>query len=278
MAIVLSRATGDIPAALDSFLAERVERNIQATLLFHARAGRVSGEPPIYAWQLDEEPRFFVLRIPPWPLLVADLDPTLAKPLLERWLEQDALLPGVSGTPAAALAIAAAYEQLSGARSERRMAEAIHVLRTVIPPAEPPRGELRVAQETDRQLLVEWERAFAVEANLPPGAAALAEATIARRLASGAQMLWEDDGPASTLVLSPAIGGTVRIGPVYTPPQRRNRGYASVAVARACEATLTSGARQCMLYTDLSNPTSNKIYAALGFERCGEWEELSFFA
>jgi RimJ/RimL family protein N-acetyltransferase len=274
----LSRATDDIPAAADGFLAERIERNVQATLLFHARAGRISGGPPLFGWQLEREPRFFVLRIPPWPLLVADLDPALARALLERWLELDAPLPGVSGTPASAHAIAAAYRGLSGTGSEQRMAEAMHVLHTVVPPAHPPPGELRAASEADRELLVAWERAFAAEANLPRGAAELAEATIARRLASGSQLIWEHAGAASTLVLSPPIGGTVRIGPVYTPPERRNRGYASAAVARACETTLASGTRQCMLYTDLSNPTSNKIYAAVGFERRGGWEELTFVA
>jgi predicted GNAT family acetyltransferase len=31
-----------------------------------------------------------------------------------------------------------------------------------------------------------------------------------------------------------------------------------------------------MLFTDLSNPTSNKIYAEVGFRRVGDWEEHSF--
>jgi predicted GNAT family acetyltransferase len=31
-----------------------------------------------------------------------------------------------------------------------------------------------------------------------------------------------------------------------------------------------------MLFTDLANSTSNKIYAAVGFRRCAEWEEHDF--
>jgi predicted GNAT family acetyltransferase len=31
-----------------------------------------------------------------------------------------------------------------------------------------------------------------------------------------------------------------------------------------------------MLFTDLSNPTSNKIYADVGYRRIGEWEETEF--
>jgi hypothetical protein len=41
---------------------------------------------------------------------------------------------------------------------------------------------------------------------------------------------------------------------------------------------LAAGARQCMLFTDLANPTSNQIYAAVGYRRCGDWEEYAFIA
>jgi hypothetical protein len=30
-----------------------------------------------------------------------------------------------------------------------------------------------------------------------------------------------------------------------------------------------------MLYTDLDNPTSNKIYAEVGYRRSGDWEEIA---
>jgi predicted GNAT family acetyltransferase len=37
-------------------------------------------------------------------------------------------------------------------------------------------------------------------------------------------------------------------------------------------------ARACMLYTDLDNPTSNKIYADVGYRRVADWEEREFTA
>jgi len=82
----------------------------------------------------------------------------------------------------------------------------------------------------------------------------------------------------STLALSPQIAGTVRIGPVYTPPEHRRRGYASAAVAAASRQALARGASRCMLFTDLANPTSNKIYAAVGFRRFADWVELELDA
>ena len=76
--------------------------------------------------------------------------------------------------------------------------------------------------------------------------------------------------------LAPPVAGVVRVGPVYTPPEHRKRGYASSAVAAASEQALAEGATRCMLFTDVSNPTSNSIYRALGYVRCGDWREYEF--
>jgi predicted GNAT family acetyltransferase len=78
--------------------------------------------------------------------------------------------------------------------------------------------------------------------------------------------------------MSPAIAGTVRVGPVYTPPENRRRGYATSAVAAASRRALAAGARQCILFTDLANPTSNQIYSTVGFWRFADWEEYAFLS
>jgi hypothetical protein len=44
-------------------------------------------------------------------------------------------------------------------------------------------------------------------------------------------------------------------------------------VPAAPERHLRAGARSCMLFTDLANPTSNRIYADVGYRRFAEWEE-----
>ncbi len=77
-------------------------------------------------------------------------------------------------------------------------------------------------------------------------------------------------------MVSPPVAGTVRLGPVYTPPPDRGRGYATSAVAAVCRRMLASGAERCALFTDLSNPTSNRIYAEVGFQRIADWAEYHF--
>lgn len=58
--------------------------------------------------------------------------------------------------------------------------------------------------------------------------------------------------------------GVARVGPVYTPPDRRGRGFGSSATAAATRDILDRPAIP-VLYADLANPTSNRIYQRLGY-------------
>lgn len=249
-----------------------------ASLLARARAGAHDDAELLVAWDTgrDGRIRFFAMRIPPWPLLVSEVDGSQAQELMELWLEHDPGIPGVSGVPGAAEAVERSWAGLTGGHSRCRMRDAMHQLEQVIDPPLPPAGELKMAREEDRALLVAWEVEFVREAGVIAQAGAEADRTVTRRLAGDCQYLWHDGPPVSTVAISPEVAGIVRIGPVYTPPEQRGRGYASAAVAGVCHRVLAAGASRCMLFTDLTNPTSNKIYAALGFRRFGDWIELDF--
>jgi predicted GNAT family acetyltransferase len=58
----------------------------------------------------------------------------------------------------------------------------------------------------------------------------------------------------------------IRIGPVYTPPELRGRGYASALVAQMSQALLDAGRSFCFLFTNLANPTANHIYEEIGYQ------------
>ena len=68
----------------------------------------------------------------------------------------------------------------------------------------------------------------------------------------------------------------IRIGAVYTPPEQRRRGYASAVTAAASQAQLDQGRRWCFLFTDLANPTSNRIYQAIGFRPIRDIIQIRF--
>jgi hypothetical protein len=132
---------------------------------------------------------------------------------------------------------------------------------------------LRLPRPDERDLLIAWMREFVIEAGLI--GAAQAEQMVDARLREQGLMVWDDGEPVSLVGVNPAVAGVVRVGPVYTPLHFRRRGYAGSAVAAISRRALAGGADRCMLFTDLANPTSNKIYAEVGYRRCGDWEEIA---
>jgi predicted GNAT family acetyltransferase len=101
--------------------------------------------------------------------------------------------------------------------------------------------------------------------------------TIERRLAQNTLSIWEVDGVAVAMC---GHGGRtpngIRIGPVYTPPEHRGRGYATSLTARVSQRQLDDGRRFCFLYTDRANPTSNAIYERIGYRKVCEAAQLAF--
>jgi predicted GNAT family acetyltransferase len=275
MRLVVTRDRDEFVAQATEFLAASVERNILATVLLRARRGHY-GAPGLFAYGVDRDGDVCAaaLRTPPAPLLACDLDEPAAAELMDLWLAEDPQLGGVCGPTRTARAVAAAWERHSGGRSRCHMRERMQLLSEVREPPRPASGHLRRAEIAERDLLIAWEEAFAVELDMADHS--LAARSVDGRMAGGGQLVWDDGGPVSTLGASPEIAGVVRIGPVYTPPEHRCRGYAGSAVAAACRAALASGASRCMLFTDVDNPTSNKIYASVGFRPAGTWEDHRF--
>jgi GNAT superfamily N-acetyltransferase len=173
----------------------------------------------------------------------------------------------------------AAYERLHSVRREPRVEQGIYALDAVVPAAT-PLGSARAATMADRPLLVRWWGAFGLEAL---GALEQDEEQNARsvdhRLTTPGNgiALWEVDGDPVSLVSygSPTPAG-IRIGPVYTPAEHRGRGYASALTAHVSAEQLAAGRDFCFLYTDLANPTSNKIYVAIGYRRVADAIQYAF--
>ena len=121
--------------------------------------------------------------------------------------------------------------------------------------------------------MIKWTRAFIHDAGVP---VVDVEAAVERQLGDGRLFVWDHDRVVSMVGTSPPIAGVVRLGPVYTPPKARRRGYATALVADVSRRALAAGATKCMLYTDLANPTSNSIYQAVGFRRSNDAQEYIF--
>ncbi len=184
-------------------------------------------------------------------------------------------LPSFSGPQAEAACFARAMGRWTGLNYQIKLAMGIHQLQQVrsIPQ---PEGKLRQAVAGDRPLLIHWSQAFEQEVfgGLQGDSAIWAD----HQLAQGHLFLW-DIGSRATPQPVCLVGGNAfwsnkgRIGPVYTPPEQRRRGYAAAAVAALSNHLLDQGCQVCYLFTELANLTSNHIYQMIGYEPVCYWDE-----
>ena len=218
------------------------------------------------------------LRTLPYRLVLARPTKATALPALAEALED---LPGVVGGVPEAGEFADAWTARTGEVVRVDLGQGIYALERVIPPR-PAAGESRRAGAADRELLLDWLRAFADEAIGEVTEEVELQRMIDIRVTDDPDygfVLWEDDGrPVSLTGFGSPTPSGIRIGPVYTPPELRGRGYASALVAAVSQERLDAGRSFCFLYTDLANPTSNKIYVDIGYERVCDALQLSFHA
>ena len=152
----------------------------------------------------------------------------------------------------------------------------VYRLGTLVSPAGVPGEPTVAATASDIDLVAECLVAFHDEAQ--PDAPVLDWRVLAdRRVRAGQVHLWHDNEAfvALAAVSSPAAG-VARVGPVYTVPRYRRRGYGTAVTARATASALSAGALHVMLYTDLANPTSNSIYQAIGYTPDHDAEDRAF--
>jgi GNAT superfamily N-acetyltransferase len=147
-------------------------------------------------------------------------------------------------------------------------------------PRETP-GRLRPARLEEQDLVTSWYDAFMADADQQagraPGSSPHESPTpdeMRRRIETGQIFVWEVDGvPLHVTAATQPAFGVSRVGPVYTPGEHRGHGYASRAVYEVSRLLVERGVRAC-LFTDQANPTSNKIYEALGYERLVDMANL----
>lgn len=182
-------------------------------------------------------------------------------------------VPSVIGEQPACEAFAAAWGQRTGCGWRTAMHMRHHVL-TTLQPTTPAPGFMRTAEERDRAWLVDGAHAFAREAQLIDTPQQVQRST-ERRIARDGFRIWEDGVPVAFAGWSNA-GSDARIAPVYTLPQWRGRGYGTSLVAALVGERLDAGAGHVFLVTDLANPTSNALYARIGFRPVSDEVRLDF--
>jgi predicted GNAT family acetyltransferase len=129
------------------------------------------------------------------------------------------------------------------------------------------------ADKIERNTLLRWLRAYEIEALGAEDIPSL-DSKIASRLvhALDARSMWGliVDGKAVALSgFNAVLPDMVQVGPVWTPPEERSKGYARILVAKTLLAVRARGVKRAVLSTD--NEAAAKAYEALGFKKIGRY-------
>ena len=264
----------------ESWLLQReAENNLVLGLAASLAEGASGYSSPLYFATIERAGQVAgcAFRTPPYKIGLTRM-PLDAAPLLARDVaEVYDHLPAALGPVDAVRAFGEAWAALRGVTVRPGPRQRIHSLEHVILPSPVAPGAVRPAGPDDISLVVRWLQSFIVATGHPETDAA----ALARRLAGGTGRdsrlaLWEDGVPVSMAGCSGRTRQGVRIGYVYTPPEHRRNGYASALVATLSRQILDSGFGHCVLYTDLANPTANRIYRAIGYRPVQDVMDVEF--
>ncbi len=187
-------------------------------------------------------------------------------------------IPGVLALSEVARAFASGWTGSTGDRLAPGMAQRMLVATAVIPPTGVP-GYWRMRLPSDSAWLREWFSGFAAEADRVPADRAKTQGeSMANGTPDGLVWLDGDDVPVSVAIYKARTPRGMRIGPVYTPPEHRRRGFAAAVTAATTQHLLDNGREFVCLYTDAANPTSNHVYESIGYEWIANWEIVRFVA
>ncbi len=219
----------------------------------------VDGIPVVAATQTS--PRMMIVEAASSP------EPATVAALAEHARYRDA--PGIIVPVAWAEAVITAMARPVRVRERQRLHRLVG--RPQLP--RPTAGAARWATSDDVERLRCWRDGFNREAlsnetTLPTSAEQILD--VLNNL-----LLWTVEGvPVAMAVRARPVLGGWSIGWVYTPPDQRRRGYAGALVHALANRLQADGATYVSLYTDLANPTSNRLYADIGFVPVADSERI----
>jgi RimJ/RimL family protein N-acetyltransferase len=276
--------TGDVEeyaAAAAAFLrAEPCARNVLLTVMDIVRTAPLTYSAPASFWWITDAGTVVGAAswTPPHGLLVSEIPPDAASDLVAAALERATALGirpgGVNGPASSARAVAAAWTAATGDTIELERPILLNELGSLTAVPRPP-GERRGGVAGDVPLIAAWLDAFSAEIEhvAPSDSHGVAD----HMVQSGHVDLWEVDGRIVCLVGYRDAAGVLRVGPVYTPPEHRNHGYARWLTYEVTALALERpGVEHAMLFTDAANPVSNWIYQQAGYRPRDEHVEIEF--
>lgn len=233
----------------------------------------------IHTYSPDVSPRLIIisenakielvsLRTPPYNQVISYTDNLeTVSILVDTLVHKDSDIPGIFGFKEGATEFVKLWQERRTTDVSLEMHERFHRLIRVNPSAIGSHS-LEIATQQEYKLISEWNNEFLKEALPNSSASEIASNQTRLKQLIQQQSIFLLKAGNQILSMARKSGETPNgqiISGVYTPSDKRKRGYGTEVVAKLSQLALNEGKKFCFLSTDLANPTSNKIYYNIGY-------------
>ncbi len=129
------------------------------------------------------------------------------------------------------------------------------------------------ATEISRHVLISWMKGYNIEALGAPNnndIDAQIESDLNRRIKKNDSWVLLSGGtPVAFSAFNARLTDIVQVGPVWTPPEHRNNGFARLLVSYTLQEEKLKGTKEAVLFAH--NPAAMKAYLAIGFKQMGNY-------
>lgn len=199
-------------------------------------------------------------------LVVTDLVQPQAESLAQ-WLEKNESIKEIVGSKDTINLILDHQRSTNPGYPELIMDQRIYRLDQVnLDPFKKSKNKLIKAELVHLKVVKDWFEKFMIDAfvDTNPSKEKIKNLAISRIENGEVYLLIKDGNPVSMACSSRPTKDAITLNGVFTPIEHRANGHASEVVA-LLSSKLLKKYKYCSLYTDLSNPTSNKIYQRIGY-------------
>jgi len=219
---------------------------------------------------------FVCVQTPPQNLLITgkeDRQADIYKHIIPFLATQQIQTSGIIGPKDFTLEFATHWQQQTGQAWKVNFQQLIYQL-DHLQTVQKSTGFLRKATLADLTLAEDWIIAFAKDA-MNSSNIEKSKAVAKAKIEAGTLYFWDDERPVSMAAVARPSRNGITVNYVYTPPAYRGKGYASNCVAEMSQLMLEQY-KFCCLFTDVTNPTSNKIYQKMGYYPIAEYSDIRF--
>ncbi|WP_456274394.1 GNAT family N-acetyltransferase [Bacillus sp. AK031] len=248
-------------------LQEEAENNLPLGLLDQIMEGRYK-DPFLAVMEEDGVVHAVFVRTPPHYLIATvlseDKTEEVAEVLWNYSNEKGLELPGFIGNKITTVKLAEVWSEKTEKPYQVHMRQRIYQLEEV-KDIEISEGEMSLAGEDDIDLVKDWLLGFIEDTPEKPIPGEDARKRAEEMIADQSVFLWKvNNVPVSMARRARRTDNGITVNFVYTPKEERRKGYGRSVVATLSKMLLKTN-QFCTLYTDLDNPTSNKIYMEIGY-------------